>query len=265
MTQITAIKFTNFRNGEFRALHTEGVDFAKAITDKDVKQVVAAYEKSVQDLSEFMEASILETTASLVKKLDADRNEIYKSCRRVAQASMNFPDAEAAATGAQIWKVFSENPSPINMNQAQSTDVLLNIVNGLKNIGDEKLTACGFKVWLDKLEEVNNQFIATDETRISERAQKELEQGKKLRAACYDAYYAVVNAASYKAFEGSESCKAFLEAMTTAIHEKCQQVKARAVRKYNKKKAAENAANEAANEAAPTTDSVSTVGVENAA
>lgn len=231
MARIAAINFRNLRNGEFRFFHVEGVDFAKAITDEDLLPAIEAYESAVQELSNYLESSILESSAKKVQDLDHERNSVYMACRKVAKACVKFPDESAAETGALIWKVFDVNPSPIHLNQAQSTNVLLNIVNGLKNVDEEKLVACGFKVWLDKLESVNNQFIAFDEMRISERAQRELELGKRLRGACIEAYETLICAASFKAVNGSESCKNFLVQMNAAVLEKRQQVRTRKLRK----------------------------------
>lgn len=273
MKQITSIAFTTLRNDEFLGLQSEGVKFAKAITDKEIQKAITDYETAVQNLASFLEASITESAAKQAGKLDSERNEVYMACRRVAQASTCFPDAAAAETGALIWKVFSESPNPSRINQAQSSGILMNIIQGLKNIGDEKLEACGFKVWLDKLETANNQFMEADMARFSEQGKKEFEYTRKLRAACVEAYKVMIAAATFKAAAGSESCNQFLESLNAAVVAKKSQIKARKGRAKQKTDVANttnaatvNAADNAeAVNAAPTTDNASTVGVANAA
>lgn len=266
MKQITAINFNNLRNDEFLGLQSEGVKFAKAITEKDMQQSITAYEKSLLALEEFLKASVTESKAKLAAQLDSERNTIYSSCRKVAQASTNFPDAEAAETGAKIWKVFSENPSPTRINQAQSTGILKNIIAGLKIIDNEKLEACGFKVWLDKLETVNNQYIEADMARFTERGQRELDQGKRLRAECAEAYKFVALAATVKAAAGNEACNQFVESMNAAVLAKKQQVSIRKARpKQSSDPGDNNASDLGATTAQPAQHNSVTAGVNNAA
>ncbi|MCQ2107540.1 MAG: DUF6261 family protein [Fibrobacter sp.] len=276
MKNMTIINFPSLRNDEFLGLHTEGVKYAKAVTDTEIQQAATDYETAVQNLGDFLKASITETAASLAKNLDEERNKIYVACRNVAKAAARIPDASAAETGALICKIFSESPSPLNNNQVQSTGIILNIIQGIKDIEAEKLEACGFKEWLERLESVNNKFVEADMARFSESGSRELEHCKKLRAACVEAYNVMVGAATFKAAAGSESCKVFLESMDAAVVAKKQQVKIRRERKNNEQgengkpanNATDNAAvntENAADNAAPTTDNASTVGVENAA
>lgn len=281
MKQISSISFTALRNDEFYGLLSEGLNTAKNISDKEFKQAVEVFEVALKDLGSFLEASFVESSERKAKKLDAERNEIYKACRRVAQATTCFPDADAAETGAKIWKIFEESPSPVKFNQAQSTGILLNIIQGIKKIEVEKLEACNFKLWLDKLETVNNQYMEADMARYSERSRREIENCKRLRTACVDAYNLIVSAAYFKASIGSESCINFLECMDKAVRAKKTQLKIRyggskADEKNNSptdnsaanseaNSAAGDAVNSAAGDAAPTTDNASPVGVENAA
>lgn len=288
---ITSITFSALRNDEFYGLLSEGLTLAKAITDKEIQKAVTDFEAAIKNLSDFLEASITANAERQARDLDAERNTIYKACRKVANASRSIPDASAAETGALIWKVFDESPSPIRMNQAQSTGALLNIIQGIKKIDEEKLVACGFKEWLDRLEDVNTRYMNADMVRFSERSKREVENCKNLRIACVDAYNVIVGAAYFKAANGSEPCITFLESMDKAVVAKKLQLKIRRERKKKNtpednevveaenndteaaaiESAVENAAtnpaanNEAANNAAPTTDKDSSVGVENAA
>ncbi|MCQ2108859.1 MAG: DUF6261 family protein [Fibrobacter sp.] len=273
MKMITSITFSLLHNDEFKGLHSEGVNLAKAITDKDVQKAVAEYESSVNALSEFLKASFTDSMEKKAHDLDIERNDIYVASRKVAMAATKIPDASVAEIGEQISKLFDSTPSPIKANQAESTGIFDSIIQGLKVFDEEKLAACGFKEWAERLETANRQFMEADLARFSKRCQKEIENCKILRAACIKAYNILVGAAFFKAAEGSESCSNFLECMDKLVIAKKVQLKMR--QKPKKKEKAENAAtteatetaanNEAANNAAPTTDNDSTVGVENAA
>ena len=227
MKKINNLTTKTLRNDEFYGLFSEGLNLAKAITDKEAQQAIAAYESSVKDLADFLENSLTESTERQASQLDNERNSIFVSCRRVAQGLQNFPDKEQAETCAKIWKAFSESPTPLRLNQAQSTGVFLNLVQSVRKLGDESLEAVGFKIWIDKLAEVNAKFMETDAARFTERGQRELEQGKKLRAACYEAFSVVATAAALKAASGSESCITFIDSMNAAIAAKKLQVKSR--------------------------------------
>lgn len=227
MKKINNIINKNLRNDEFYGLYNEGLKFAKAITDKEAQPAIAAFETSVKNLADFLENSLSESTERQASLLDSERNSIFVSCKRVAQGNLNHPDKNLAETCAKIWKAFEESPNPLHINQAQSSGVFLNLIQSVRKLGDESLKAVGFKMWLDKLEEVNEKFIETDMARFTERGQRELEQSKKLRAACYEAFSVVAVAATLKATSGSESCIKFIDSMNAAIDSKKQQVKAR--------------------------------------
>lgn len=224
MKQITSIAFSSLRNAEFLGVHNEGLKFAKTITDKDVLPLVNNYEKALTELKSFLEASVFETKDRLASQQDVVRNNVYASCRKVAKAVKDYPDESARETGELIWKVFSENPNPIHINQQQATGVLINIISGIKNFGDERLEACGFKIWLDKLEEVNNLFVEADMARYSERGQRELECCKRLRAAVVETFKLVSMAATVRASSGSESCRQFIDCMNATVAAKKLQV-----------------------------------------
>ncbi|SHK64611.1 DUF6261 family protein [Fibrobacter sp. UWEL] len=227
MKTINAIAFRNLRNDEFYGIHSEAVDFAKAITDKTVLPLITSYEASVKELSNFLETNLSETAARQASELDAERNKYYASCRNTARSLQNFPDETAAANGAKIWKAFEENASPIGLNQAQSTGIILNIIQTLRNLGDDILESCGFKVWLDKLEEINNQFQEADRKRFTEKALHELEQGKRLRQACVEAFNLLAAMATVKSSLGDEACSNFIDNMNAAISAKKIQLKLR--------------------------------------
>lgn len=223
MKKITTINFNALRNDEFKGVHGEGVKFAKAITEKDMQSIIAIYEKAFMDFTSFLDVSLFESKAKQAQLLDIERENMYAACRKVAKATRDYPDESVRGIGMLIWKVFDENPSPINNNQQQSTGILARIVKCLHDIGDENLEACGFKIWLDKLESVNSLYVEADMARNTERGQRELEHCRKLRAVVVEAYRMVSMVASVKAATGSESCKLFVESMDgTVIFKKLQ-------------------------------------------
>ena len=227
MKKIHNLYANSLRNDEFYGLFSEGVNLAKSITDKEAKQAIADYEESVKNLGRFLEMNLDESAEHQASKLDSMRNSIYVSCRRVAQGYLNFPDQEKAEICANIWKIFNKNPNPLRLNQAQSSGAILNVIQAVRDLGDEELEAIGFKIWIDKLEEVNSKFIDADMERFTERGKRELKQGRKLREACYEAFSVVATAAALKAASGSESCITFIDSMNAAIDAKKRQVKVR--------------------------------------
>lgn len=227
MKKIHNLYANSLRNDEFYGLFSEGVNLAKSITDKEAKQAIADYEESVKNLGRFLEMNLDESAEHQASKLDSMRNSIYVSCRRVAQGYLNFPDQEKAEICANIWKIFNKNPNPLRLNQAQSSGAILNVIQAVRDLGDEELEAVGFKIWIDKLEEVNSKFIDADMERFTERGKRELKQGRKLREACFEAFSLVAAAATLKAAAGSESCINFIDAMNCAIDAKKRQVKSR--------------------------------------
>lgn len=234
---INSISYRLLRNNEFFGLHSQGVTFARELAEKDLQATIAAYESSVKELGEFLEASFTESSETQAKLMDKDRNAVYVSCKRVAQGSLDFPDAAIANVWAQVWRVLSESQNPLNLNQVQSTGVYLNLVSALRKIGDEALDSIGFKVRLDQLEQANLRYMEADNARLTDRGKRELEVAKKLRDACLAAYGKLVLAVNYKASIGNEPCLAFVHKMNEAIDGKKAQVKARTTRSKKKTEA----------------------------
>lgn len=227
MKKIKNITTKTLRNDEFYGLFSEGLNLAKSITDIEAQQAIAAYETSIKELAKFLETDLSESAEHMASLLNTKRNSVYISCRRVAQGFLNFPDKEQTETCAKIWKIFSESPNPTRLNQAQSTGVILNIVQGIRKIGDESLNAVGFKIWIESLAQLNDEFMEMDMARFAERGNREQDHGKKLRIACYEAFTVVAAAATLKAASGSESCITFIDSMNAAIAAKKLQVKIR--------------------------------------
>lgn len=227
MKKINAITTRTLRNAEFLGLFSEGLKQAKTITDMEAQQAIAAYEVAVNNLAGFLETSINESTERIASQLNAKRNTVFASCRMVARASQNYPDSEKARICAKIWKVFEESPNPRHLNQAQATGAILNVIHAIRDLGDESLEAVGFKIWIDSLADANDKFVEADMARFTERGQRELELGKKLRSACYEAFSIVAAAATLKAASGSKSSIAFIDSMNATIDAKKQQVKSR--------------------------------------
>lgn len=234
MKTINAITYNRLRNDEFFGLLSHGATLAKAISEKDLQAPINAFSNAVKTLGEFLETSFAESAATQAGLMDKERNAVYSSCKRVAQGSLDYPDEAQASVWAQVWRVISESPNPLNFNQVQSTGIYLNLVNALHKIGDESLESVGFKVRLDQLEEANGKFMESYNARLTERGKHELEQTKKLRATCQEEFNKFIALATYKAAEGSAACNTFIDSMNEAIDVKKSQLKARSGAKAKK-------------------------------
>lgn len=227
MKNITAINFKNLRNNEFRSIMEDSVKFAKDIAEEDITASVTAFERTVSEYGEFLETSVEESLARRASVLDAERTAVYSSCKKVAKALTNIPDAGVSETGTQIWRVFESVPDPRGRNQSESTGIILKVVESLKNIDTEKLNTSGFATWLTKLESANSKYTEADRERNSERGRRELEHGKKLREACTEGYRVLVAVITAKAVTGDAHCEDFIDRMNGVISAKKVQLKIR--------------------------------------
>lgn len=227
MKNITSINFKTLRNDEFRSIMNDGVQFAKAITNDDAKDIIASFEVSVNAFGDFLETNVEDSLERVASGLDSERNAIYASCKKVAKALLNYPDESIAEVGTQIWRVFNKAPDPRGLNQSQSTGVILGVIESLANIDAAKLKTCGFKVWMEKLVIANDKYMDADRARNSERGKRELEQGKKLRESCTEAYRIVSAYATAKAALGDTTCANFIDCINGVISSKKVQLKSR--------------------------------------
>ena len=155
MMKINTICYSRLRNDEFLGLHQNIVELTASITGEEIRPSIEAYRKAVTEYANLIEVSVDESAASIVSRLDKERNAAYAACRNFAKSLKSLADKDVVATGERLRKIFAENADPFYLNQDQSTGVFTNIVNTLKAIDDAKLDACGFKPWLENLEKKN--------------------------------------------------------------------------------------------------------------
>ena len=228
MMKINTICYNRLRNDEFLGLHKNIVELTASITGEEIRPSIEAYRKAVTEYANLIEVDVDETAASVVSRLDKERNAAYAACRNFAKSLRSLAGKEVVATGERLRKIFTENADPFYLNQNQSTGVITNIVNSLKAIGDAKLEACGFKPWLENLEKKNNDYLAAVQTRNKELAAKENGLTKVYRERSLDAFCIVATLAIGKAtLESDDGCTQFIKAVNSHIELKKAHLKLR--------------------------------------
>lgn len=214
MNTISIIKFSGMRNEEFRSFHHDGTQFAKKLTGEDLQHLVRDYDESFRNFSSNLTTSVNESSASKVGKLRRERNQLYVNCRRMAMVSMG---TEHSQIGEMIYKVFTSNPIPSRLNQAQSSGVIIKIIESLRLIGNENLEKCNMKTWVDRLDNVNQLYHEAFEERSLELGRKVLDQNRKLREKCVESYKELVKIVNAKSTLGDKECSEFIETMNGSI------------------------------------------------
>ena len=170
--KIHALNYRTLRNEEFLGLHKYFVEQTASITSEEIRKSIEAYRTSVTEYANLIEVSVDESAARAVSRLDSERNAAYSSCRNFAKSLKSLADSGVVATGERLRKIFAENADPTRLNQDQSTGTFTNLINTLKEIGDDKLSACGFKPWLENLESKHNEYLTAVQNRNKEIASK---------------------------------------------------------------------------------------------
>ena len=228
MMKINTICYNRLRNDEFLGLHKNIVELTESIKSEEIRPSIEAYRKAVTEYANLIEVSVDESAASIVSRLDKERNAAYAACRNFAKSLRSLADKDVVATGERLRKIFTENADPFYLNQDQSTGVFTNIVNSLKAIDDTKLEACGFKPWLENLEKKNDDYLAAVQTRNRELAARENGLTKVYRERCQDAFDIVATLAIGKAtLENDEGCTQFVKAVNSHIDQKKVHLKLR--------------------------------------
>ena len=226
--KINTICYNRLRNDEFLGLHQNIVELTANITGEEIRPSIDAYRKAVTEYANLIEVDVDETAASVVRRLDKERNVAYAACRNFAKSLKSLADQDVVATGEKLRKIFAENDDPVYFNQDQSTGIFTNIVSSLKAIGDAKLDACGFSPWLENLERKNNDYLAAVQTRNKVLAAREIGANKVYRERCLDALNLVAVLAIGKAtVENDEGCTQFVKAVNSHIEQKKVHLKLR--------------------------------------
>lgn len=223
--KINTICYNRLRDDEFLGLHKNIVELTECIKGEEIRPSIEAYREAVTEYANLIE---VESSASIVSRLDKERNAAYAARRNFAKSLRSLADKDVVATGERLRKIFAENADPFCLNQDQSTGVFTNIVNILKAIDDAKLAACGFKPWLENLEKKNNDCLAAVQTRNRELAARENGLTKVYRERCLDAFGIVATLAIGKAtLESDEGCTQFIKAVNSHIDQKKVHLKLR--------------------------------------
>ncbi|SOE56176.1 hypothetical protein SAMN05720781_1051 [Fibrobacter sp. UWT3] len=228
MMKIHALNYRTLRNEEFLGLHKYFVEQTASITSEEIRKSIEAYRTSVTEYANLIEVSVDESAARAVSRLDSERNAAYSSCRNFAKSLKSLADSGVVATGERLRKIFAENADPTRLNQDQSTGTFTNLINTLKEIGDDKLSACGFKPWLENLESKHNEYLTAVQNRNKEIASKVADANKVYRERCLDGFGIVTTLAIGKAtLDKDEGCIQFINAVNSHIDQKKVHLKLR--------------------------------------
>ena len=216
MMKIHALNYRTLRNEEFLGLHKYFVEQTASITSEEIRKSIEAYRTSVTEYANLIEVSVDESAARAVSRLDSERNAAYSSCRNFAKSLKSLADSGVVATGERLRKIFAENADPTRL------------INTLKEIGDDKLSACGFKPWLENLESKHNEYLTAVQNRNKEIASKVADANKVYRERCLDGFGIVTTLAIGKAtLDKDEGCIQFINAVNSHIDQKKVHLKLR--------------------------------------
>lgn len=233
MKNINPISFKKMRNEEFRGFHSEIVQYSKKFTCDDLKIAINDYEESFNQFSDTVKTKLMEPLEHKASLLSSNRKTIYCNCRKVAETTVNIPDPELSEIGQKILFVFTSNPSLYKVNQVQGTGIVIKIIKSLREIGNENLEKCDMKVWVDRLENINNQFLEANEERHSILGNRIIKQNKTLRTKCEKDFQKLITLVNAKGVYDDEESMEFIDktnALIKSMHLKIN------TRKNSKKK-----------------------------
>lgn len=227
--KIKNIHYKTMRNDEFKGIHSAGVQFAKELTAQQMLPLVRDYESAYNEFSRYMDKNADESVGHVASLLHEERRNLFSKCRKAASVASDYPNEGAAEAGAKVWKIF-EHLNMSRLNQVQMTGYVDDVVNGLRGLGEDVLNACGFKTWVDRLDEANKNFERAAMDRNAENGQREHECGLKLRRKCSLAFELVAFQAVVLAAQGDASCDKFIYSVNDAVKTKLAQVDSRRTR-----------------------------------
>ena len=226
--KINTISNKKLRNEEFLGLHKNFVELTANITAEEILSPIEAYRTAVTEFANSIEVSIDESAACIVSRLDKERNIAYTACKNFVKSIKLLPDSEMQAIGSALWKLITENADPLKLNQDQSTGIYENLIAGFKNTGNDTLSKCGFKPYLENLERKQAEYLNAVQTRNKELASKETGVNKIYRKKCMEAFNLVAALAIVKAtVNKDQACTQFIKAINHHIDQKKVQLKIR--------------------------------------
>lgn len=211
--------------GDFKIKGHDPIDFQDLKKGSEVLTLSGS--TTIYDVVAAVNQELDESGVSLYYN-DTEGNAAYSSCRNFAKSLKSLADSGVVATGERLRKIFAENADPTRLNQDQSTGTFTNLINTLKEIGDDKLSACGFKPWLENLESKHNEYLTAVQNRNKEIASKVADANKVYRERCLEGFGIVTTLAIGKAtLDKDEGCIQFINAVNSHIDQKKVHLKLR--------------------------------------
>lgn len=236
MLVLNPLAYSRLRNDEFLGLHKLFIEKTDCLSVVSLKPFIERYANSIEDYRRFVEVNLEQTLAKNVQSLIEDRNRVYCACVNFVKSLKGHPDAGCRETGELLLQIFREYPNPIHFNQAQATGVYDKLLASLRAVDKSRVDRCGFSLWLDNLESMENAYLEATRKRGCEDSALATRKNYLLRKNCLDCFKDLVNlCVSGELMTGNAEFVEFMDSLNREIENKKVQLKIRKTRSDNKK------------------------------
>lgn len=210
MMEIQKTDFSKFLQNQDFALHSLILPEVKKLTDEHLPAVVQPYEEAFNHFDEALKTGGTSPHSKRLAELDKLRDDAYTGARAHIRNMKKHFDAEKAETAYQAEIIFERYGNPTRLAYLQEDAVLRNLITDLRTFDNaatepeedrpvvqnadgatNRLALIGLREWVDRLETVNNDFMAVYTQRNEEDAAIETGATKTARTSTDDAWYAV--------------------------------------------------------------------------
>lgn len=208
MEQIKELDLGKHRQEESFGFHTLAHAETAQCSDDKLKPLQTAYTTALSDFDAALKTGGTSPLSQSIAELDAQRDMAYAGLTAQIRNSLHHFDATKAATAQEADIILRKYGNPCALPYIEENGVLHNLIQDLKtfdnqddhpviarfdaNAATDRLTTIGASEWFERLETMNDQFLAAFVTRNTAQASVVTGASKATRAAVDNAYRAVV-------------------------------------------------------------------------
>ena len=176
------------------------------------------------------------SAAAAATEADNLRDAAWRGANAYVKAMIAHPTEAASSAAVEVKSLFDKYGDPTSLSQTEESGVLHNLIQDLKALDSNKLTAAAFSPWLTNMETREENYLTSAQVRTEEEASRITGIVKQSRLAAEGAYRSLVEMVNALCLVNGEAPYAtFIDHVNVLIDRQKTVLKSRSTKSAKKK------------------------------